>query len=470
MARLVSFVVLLAAVIVTGIFFYRVMAGFILPIFLAMIAVMIFQPVFRWLLVKLKGRRRTAAALTTAAVFLTVLLPVVFVVGTATLQAIHVIARLDGETLRAKTQRLRDQLVILQMPQAASFHGVESTLQQLLDTANHPPPSPGNRAGDNRTPLVESLLRHLEGLEDLATDTPKNRKAFDALRSTVEKLAAEDGPPPGSLEFAATVQAVTAQYRDLKSSLLGGPIITSIKELANPSDEEFRRLSQSLFLSARDWLLAIGSRTSVFLIHLVVGIGIMLISTYFFFLDGPEMTRAAMRLSPLDDHYEELLVREFETVNRAVVLATLLSALSQAILGAVGYWLAGLPAVILLSVLTGALAMVPFVGATVVWFPATLFLLYQDRTLAAVFLFFYGALVISLADNVVKPWVLHGQSKLHPLLALLSVLGGVQALGPIGIVAGPLAASMLQTLLNLLHREIMELDTREGLAEPKSAK
>ena len=63
-----------------------------------------------------------------------------------------------------------------------------------------------------------------------------------------------------------------------------------------------------------------------------------------------------------------------------------------------------------------------------------------------------------MADNLIKPYVLHGQSKLHPLLALLSVLGGVQALGPIGILVGPMVVSFLQALLNILHQELRNLD------------
>ena len=57
-------------------------------------------------------------------------------------------------------------------------------------------------------------------------------------------------------------------------------------------------------------------------------------------------------------------------------------------------------------------------------------------------------------DNIIKPFVLHGQSNLHPLLALLSILGGVQVLGPVGILVGPMLVSFLQALLNMLRIEL----------------
>jgi hypothetical protein len=67
-------------------------------------------------------------------------------------------------------------------------------------------------------------------------------------------------------------------------------------------------------------------------------------------------------------------------------------------------------------------------------------------------------LVVGTVDNFVKAGVLHGQSQLHPLLALLSVLGGVQALGPIGIVVGPMAVVLLQTSLSILQREMVHFE------------
>ncbi len=124
-----------------------------------------------------------------------------------------------------------------------------------------------------------------------------------------------------------------------------------------------------------------------------------------------------------------------------------------------------------LTLLTTVLALVPFVGAASVWVPVSLWLFFHEPSgggdshrLAAILLAAYGADVISMADNVIKPLVLHGQSNLHPLLALLSVLGGVHALGPIGILVGPMVVVFLQTLLNILHSELM---TMERQARPE---
>jgi predicted PurR-regulated permease PerM len=87
--------------------------------------------------------------------------------------------------------------------------------------------------------------------------------------------------------------------------------------------------------------------------------------------------------------------------------------------------------------------------------PASLYLLFFVKsTWGAIGLALWGACVVSTIDNVIKPIVLHGQSKLHPLLALLSVLGGVAALGPIGIFVGPIAVAFLQAALTMLQTEL----------------
>jgi len=131
--------------------------------------------------------------------------------------------------------------------------------------------------------------------------------------------------------------------------------------------------------------------------------------------------------------------------------STLLAALVQALLAGIGFAVAGLQGVFLLTLLTFG-RLVPFVGAAAVSETASLFLLFIEDAWAAAGLALWGACVVSTIDNVIKPIVLHGQSKLHPLFALLSVLGGVTALDPLAsapiAVAFPAGLTMLQTELD----------------------
>lgn len=193
------------------------------------------------------------------------------------------------------------------------------------------------------------------------------------------------------------------------------------------------------------------------LIGVLTGLFIMIVSLYYFLLDGPKMIVAVTRLFPLDEKYARQLVKEFGMISRAVVMATLVTAIVQGLLSGVAYWLVGLEMAFLLMTLTMLLAFVPFLGAAAVWVPCSFWLYFHDgRAGAAIFLFLFGAIVISMVDNLLKPFLLAGRANLHPLLALLSVLGGVQSLGPIGILVGPMVVSFLQALLIMLRTELEE--------------
>ncbi|MCX7401983.1 MAG: AI-2E family transporter [Planctomycetia bacterium] len=211
---------------------------------------------------------------------------------------------------------------------------------------------------------------------------------------------------------------------------------------------------------AEEWIGPIATGAPIVILKLIIGLIVMTVSLFYFLADGRRMFNAVTRLVPLDQHYQWQLLEEFEEVSRAVVSSTLLAAIVQAVLAGFGFYIAGMPSVFLLTLLTFFGALVPFVGAAAVWGAASLYLLFFVKsTWAAVGLGVWGLCVVSTVDNIIKPIVLHGQSKLHPLLALLSVLGGVGALGPIGIFVGPIAVAFLQAALTMLQ---IELDSLAG--------
>ncbi len=174
-----------------------------------------------------------------------------------------------------------------------------------------------------------------------------------------------------------------------------------------------------------------------------------------------------MRLSPLDDNYEARLLKEFDRTSRAVVLASVMSALAQGVLAAIGFWYFGFESIILLFLITTMMALVPFLGAASVWLPCSIYLYaVEQRWIAALCLAAYSAAVVSSIDNFIKMYVLHGRSALHPLFAFLSVLGGVKVFGPIGILVGPMVVVFLQTLLEILNHELAGRDADAAVDDP----
>ncbi len=480
MYRYVSFGVLIAVILLLGFVFYRVMAGFLLPLFLAALLVVIFRPVHRWTLEKIQGRQKLAALLTTLIIMLIVLLPLLLLIVFAAAESRAMVRKIDQASIGQKFTQLRSQLN-LDLPAAEQFADMDDVIQSVKQ--------PLRVQGSQREAPLSRLSQMLDETDELHR---AGKRLADALQLTWPG-SSQPIPPSDAraaawaghwLSFAAGVveiesrlksvdvdddeavrdavyqyssqiRSVMADYANFKRDYLGGSTWAWLKEMANPNQEELDNYLAGLIDFLRTNLLTFGGATTAYVGRTLFGIAIMVIALYFFLLDGPAMLRAFKGLSPLDDEHEDKLIQEFDSISRAVVLATLLSAIAQGLLAGIGFYVAGLQSVFLLMLLTTMLALIPFVGAAAVWVPACIYLYaFEGRVVAAIVLAVYGFSIISMADNVIKPLVLHGQSNLHPLWALLSVLGGVAALGPIGILVGPMAIAFLQALLKILQREM----------------
>lgn len=451
MSRLVSFAVLIGILVVIVVLFYQVMAVFLLPLFMAALLGVVFQPLYRWSFEKFWKQRYLAAGVTTFLVLVVVLAPAGLVVTMAALQSISVFERIHATDVAGKAKLLRQDFD-LDIPDQVDLHQFDASLnnwreQQKLGAI------PTASSKD-----VDILLRRLDRLEKAAAEAQAaETPSADALQAALHKLQKS---PPQTLEHDDAVLEVDNEYRQFRRAYLGGSLKGWLKELANPSDEQLEAALKRASSSAGSPLIALGGDTLAILGQTLLGIVITLASLFFFLAEGENMVNAVVRLSPLEEKYLRELLEEFVRVCRAVVTASLLSAVVQGMLAGLGFYIAGMEnAIALLMLLTMVLSMVPFTGAATVWVPVCLYLyLVEGRLAAAIMLAVYGAGVISTADNFIKPLVLHGQSNLHPLLALLSVLGGIQALGPIGIVVGPMVVVFLQTTLKILQRELLTMD------------
>ncbi|MCU0711522.1 MAG: AI-2E family transporter [Pirellula sp.] len=286
------------------------------------------------------------------------------------------------------------------------------------------------------------------------------------LMASLDALEASKIQEFDIVQIQKSVLSATNAWNKSKEYVLGGSIVAVLKEIANPSPDQLKTLTGSFVEYISPKIVSITGDSFAFLIRLVIGASILLVALYFFFCDGPAMMRTIMDLSPLDDKYELELLAEFDRVSRAIVLATLLSALAQGLVAGLAYYFVGLDSLVLLIAVTSTCALIPFVGTAIVWVPVCIFLAaYQENYYAAIGVAIWGFLVVGSVDNLIKILILHGQSQLHPLLALLSVLGGIQTLGPVGILVGPMVVVLLQTLLGILRHELARFnkwDTDSG--------
>jgi predicted PurR-regulated permease PerM len=173
-------------------------------------------------------------------------------------------------------------------------------------------------------------------------------------------------------------------------------------------------------------------------LHLVITIIV-----YFFFLkNGPEWVAQVKKGVPLvPEHTERLFNIATRTIN-AVFRGVLLTAFIQAILGGVGYTVAGAGTPILLASFTFIAALIPFVGPVAIWLPTSAVLFMEGRVVAAIGLALWGALVVSLVDNVLRPYFIGREVRLSLLWVFLAMLGGLKLFGFLGIVIGPITLAL----------------------------
>ena len=184
---------------------------------------------------------------------------------------------------------------------------------------------------------------------------------------------------------------------------------------------------------------------------------IFVVALYYFLADGPALLAAAEGLIPLHAEYQRQLLLRFEQVIRAVILSTFLAALTQGALTAGAMWIAGFHHFWVLLMISTLSSMIPLVGTWVIWGPAAIWLAVNGSWGPALFLLVFGAAVISMMDNVIRTWVLQSDAQLHPLLAFVSVLGGLQIMGFWGVFVGPVVAACLHALVKIFNVEVQEL-------------
>ena len=182
----------------------------------------------------------------------------------------------------------------------------------------------------------------------------------------------------------------------------------------------------------------------------VVDTFIMLFTLFFLLRDGPAIVQRTGSILPLEADRYSLLLKTMSDSIVANVYGVAAVSLAQAALGAIGYWIAGLPNVLLWSVMTALASMIPLLGAIAVWGVGVIYLLTVGHWGGAIFLLIFGSVVISTADNVIRPLVIAGRVKLNTLVIFFSLLGGVQAFGIIGLFVGPITVSLTVALVKMV--------------------
>jgi predicted PurR-regulated permease PerM len=179
---------------------------------------------------------------------------------------------------------------------------------------------------------------------------------------------------------------------------------------------------------------------------------VVMLFLLFFLLRDRALALASLRLLlPLHEHETtELLTRAGDTI-LATALGRLTIAAVQGVLAGLAFWVLGVPGVILWAFTLTVFAMIPGFGSFLVWGPVAIYLGLTGHWGKAALLGLWGAVIVSTIDNILYPILIGSHMRVHTATILLSILGGIAAFGPIGIVLGPVLFTLASTLLDIWH-------------------
>ncbi len=202
------------------------------------------------------------------------------------------------------------------------------------------------------------------------------------------------------------------------------------------------------------WVVEKSSSLLVSLPKMILNLVVLFYTLYYFLKDGPRLLRDLNTYLGLRQKKYQLILGRLGEILHGVVYGYLLIAVMQGALGALGFFLFGISSPLFWGMIMGFFALVPFIGTAAVWFPAALLLflegLFVDSNslmLKAVGLFIYGSVVISGLDNFIRPKLMGEKARIHPVVILLGIFGGVIAFGTFGVILGPLVLSLAVVIL-----------------------
>jgi predicted PurR-regulated permease PerM len=216
--------------------------------------------------------------------------------------------------------------------------------------------------------------------------------------------------------------------------------------------DNFGKLSAYAFKKISDAIISIPKM----LLYLFV----IFFITYYLLKDGGKIVRRIKYMLPLKRSHQEELIERFNEVTYAVVFGNIIVAFVQGLLAAIGFYFLGISSPIIWGIATMFMALIPFLGAFVVWLPLALITLANGYLageaglmLRGVGILLYGLVVISSIDNILKPKLISTRAQVHPVLILLGVIGGLSVFGVIGIILGPIILSLTDTIIQLIGKE-----------------
>jgi predicted PurR-regulated permease PerM len=176
---------------------------------------------------------------------------------------------------------------------------------------------------------------------------------------------------------------------------------------------------------------------------------------YYLLVDRDRLAKELTEISPLRDSMDNKIFKRIVGTIRSVVFGVLIVAIIQGTFAGIGMTIFGVPGALIWGMLTVLAALIPVVGTGLVLIPAILFLFFSGSYGAAIGLLIWSVVLVSMADNIIGPYLISGSTHMHAFLVLISVLGGLGAFGVVGAIAGPTILAALLAIIELYKSGVL---------------
>ncbi|OHA34754.1 MAG: hypothetical protein A2928_02825 [Candidatus Taylorbacteria bacterium RIFCSPLOWO2_01_FULL_45_15b] len=184
-------------------------------------------------------------------------------------------------------------------------------------------------------------------------------------------------------------------------------------------------------------------------LKIAINVFLLILAMFFLMRDGKHFSDMLIKFSPLRDDDDRFVIKKIKAAVNSVIKGSILIALLQGVLMTIGFFIFGVPSALLWGSLSVFAALVPSLGTSLVAVPAVLYLFFTSGFGWALGMLLWAVLLVGLIDNLLRPALIERDIKLHPLLVLLSVLGGITFFGPMGFLLGPIILAFLFALLDI---------------------
>jgi predicted PurR-regulated permease PerM len=271
--------------------------------------------------------------------------------------------------------------------------------------------------------IVPAVFLTIGLIGEAANSLPKLREAID--QGQLDFLL-----KPEAYGWNEKIKDFLGDYVDASNLDIESFIVDNVQRLSTFLLQQFSNLIGNLSLAVATFAFTV-------------------LSMFFFFRDGDRLAVRLKDLLPMREELKQSLTTRLREVIEASIYGQVLVAAIQGVLGGLIFWMVGLPSPIFWGTVMAMLSLIPIVGPYLVYIPAGVILILSGSWVRGVIVLILGIIVVSQSDNLLRPMIVSSRTKIPTLVLFFSILGGIKLFGLLGIILGPVVASIILTLVEV---------------------